>query len=101
MVKRILASISASALINAAGSIINWIAFRNSDHLLLCIRQYGGEITVEQGFGTIASHIYPMTMEGSTSHNFRFSILMFVIWTVVIGGIIFLLMTAVHAVRKK
>ena len=101
MGKRILISMLVSALINAAGSFANFMAFRQTNHLLLGFRQYGGEIMVEQGFGTIVSHIYPMTPDKVTTHHFHFSILMFAIWTLAMGIIVFLLLTVIGKVKGK
>ena len=58
--KTIIWSLIAAALITAAGMAVNYMYYQKNGHLLLCLRMFGGEITVEQGFGLKMTHIYSM-----------------------------------------
>ena len=71
--KKLLIALLISCVLVSIGLVINLFSYRESNHLRFCIRNYGGEITIERGFGLMATHIYPMTQDGATSHRLRFA----------------------------
>ncbi len=101
MKNNIITSFLISLGINIAGFIANYLSFRNNNWLLLSLKSHGGEITVESGFGAIVSHIYSMRPEGTTSHNFRFSIIMFLLSVTAIALVVLLVLTVIHKLTGK
>ncbi len=74
-------------LISLAGNLVvlavNWLHFREYDHLLWAWRMYGGEITIELSFGLRAVTIYGMAADDVTTHSLHFS---------PVGTVVFLLL---------
>ena len=99
--KKVLLSLIISLVINLAGGLINYIYYRFNRHLLLCFRYFGGEITVESGFGVVFRHIYAMSMEGKDSLSIYFEPLLFAVWVLAIALIIFLILMLAGKFRKK
>ncbi len=61
MKKSILVSAVLSLLICLAGCLINYRSYQSSGSLKWAVRTFGGEITIENGFGWHLVHIYAMT----------------------------------------
>ena len=99
--KRITLSLIISLGINLIGALLNYIYYRFNEHLLLCFRSFGGEITVESAFGLIAVHIYTMDPNGKDSLRIRFYPLLFIAWVLIIALIIFLILFVIGKIRKK
>ena len=66
--------------VNLAAALVNYLYYRSRKSLLIGMKTYGGEITIEHGFGGLrAVHIYGMTPDAVTTHTLRFSPLLFLI----------------------
>ena len=89
--------------ITILGSIINVITYKISDTILLSISIHGGEITQKIGFGTICDTYYPLTNDPniSVSTNLSFSILNFLIYFIIIFGIVLLIGYVINKLSKK
>ena len=99
--KKTALSLIVSLAVNLAGMLINYFYYRINRHLLLCFRSFGGEITVESGFGLIAVHIYAMDPYSSDSLHLRFEPLAFIVWLLAIALIVFLVLFVIGKIRKK
>ena len=89
-----------SLVLNGIGALINWLSFRSSNSLLLKISTFGGEITVEHGFGGIrAVHIYGMTPDQLTTHSVQFSPAGFVISFLLTAAVVYVILFAVQRLR--
>ena len=99
--KKALLSLIISLAVNLAGAMINYLYYLKNRSMLLCFRGFGGEITIESGFGLIASHIYAMEPGQSDSYHIRFEPLQFVMWLIIIALIIFLILFLTDRIRKK
>ena len=88
--------------ITILGSIINVITYKISDTILLGINLHGGEITQKIGFGTICDTYYPLTADpnNSVSTNLYFSILNFLIYFIIIFGIVSLIGYFINKLSK-
>ncbi|MBO4918900.1 MAG: hypothetical protein J5365_01950 [Erysipelotrichaceae bacterium] len=99
--KKITLSLIISLAVNLVGALINYIYYQFNRHLFLCFRSFGGEITVESGFGLIAVHIYAMEPNSSDSLHLRFEPLAFIVWLLAIALIVFLILFLIGKIRKK
>lgn len=90
-----------SLLITLTGMYINYRSYIDTDYLKLSLKMHGGEITVENGFGLIVSHIYPMTENASASHNLRISVPGFLLTFLVIAVLITLILTIWQKLRRE
>ena len=99
--KRITLSLIISLGIILLGALINYIYYRLNRHMLLCIRHFGGEITIESAFGLIFRHIYAMRPEDRDSLSIRFEPILFVIWFLAIAVFVYLILFVVGKIRKK
>lgn len=93
--KRIIMSLFSGLVLTLAGLLINYIHYQNYSRMLLAFRVYGGEITMERGFGLKVVKIYAMTPEQGTSMRFSFDPLTFVlsvaILSIIAYAVIFLI----------
>ena len=100
--KKLFLSVIISLLIVLAGMLVNYRAYQKDHHLKYSIRNHGGEITIEYGFGLEAVHIYTMEMGGHDSHRLRFDIVNFLLSLAAITLIVFVAMTIVtHIMNRK
>ncbi|MBO7703298.1 MAG: hypothetical protein J6S26_02540 [Solobacterium sp.] len=67
------ASFLISVLLNAAGMLANYLHYQNTHWLLFGIKSFGGEITMQTGFGWTMVHIYTMEMNGHDTVSLKFS----------------------------
>ena len=89
-----------SLILNAVGVALNWFSYQSQKHLLIKLSTFGGEITIEHGFGGLrAVHIYAMTPDGVTTHSLRFSPILFVICFVITAAVIFVIFRIVRRIR--
>ena len=63
---------------------VNYISYRKDGHLRLCHHMFGGEITVETGFGLEAVTTYAMSPEERDTRSLRFSFLNFLLSFVIV-----------------
>ena len=89
-----------SLILNAVGAALNWFSYQSQKHLLIKRSTFGGEITIEHGFGGLrAVHIYAMTPDGVTTHSLRFSPILFVLCFVITAAVIFVILRIVRRIR--
>ena len=89
-----------SLVLNAVGAALNWFSYQSQKHLLIKLSTFGGEITIEHGFGGLrAVHIYAMTPDGVTTHSLRFSPILFVLCFVITAAVIFVILRIVRRIR--
>ena len=89
-----------SLVLNAVGAALNWFSYQSQKHLLIKLSTFGGEITIEHGFGGLrAVHIYAMTPDGVTMHSLRFSPILFVLCFVITAAVIFVILRIVRRIR--
>lgn len=91
-----------AVVINLLACMINYLSFQDSNWLMLKVEVYGGEITMEYGFGGLrAVHIYAMTPDQLTTHTLKFSVLLFLGCTVLTTLLVYLLLTLFAKRRNK
>ena len=78
-------SLFAGLAFTLAGLLVNYIHYRNYSRMLLAFRVYGGEITMERGFGLKVVKIYAMTPEQSSTMRFSFDPLTFVLSVILLS----------------
>ena len=89
-----------SLVLNGIGALVNWLSFRSSNWLLIKLNTFGGEITIEHGFGGIrAVHIYGMTPDQLTTHSVQFSPVGFVISFLLTLAVVYLILVVFRRVR--
>ena len=89
-----------SLILNAVGAALNWFSYQSQKHLLIKLSTFGGEITIEHGFGGLrAVHIYAMTPDGVTTHSLRFSPILFVLCFVITAAVIFVILRIMRRIR--
>lgn len=87
-------------ILNGIGALLNWLSFRSSNSLLIKLNTFGGEITIEHGFGGIrAVHIYGMTPDQLTTHSVQFSTAGFVISVLLTLAVVYLILLVFRRVR--
>ncbi len=99
--KKIYLSIAVSLFLMLIGMFVNFRSYQADHHLIFSIKNHGGEITIEHGFGLEAVHIYAMEPGGQNSHRLRFDPIGFLLYFAVIAVIVFALFSAVSIFRKK
>ncbi len=99
--KKILTAGIGALLVCAAGTLVNYLHYRQDHHLLWCYRIHGGEITIEYGFAVKAVHIYAMTPEQVGTHHISFSILGLIVSLLVSFAILLLLITLIGKLLKR
>ena len=88
--KRTLTALFVSLAATVSGLAVNYFHYLKEGYLLLAHTMYGGEITVQSGFGLSFTHIYTMEPGGRDSLSLRFDPLNFLITFAVIFGIVLL-----------
>ena len=99
--KRLCLSLGISLIVDIIGTLINYFGFRNSGHLPLGFKTWGGECLSESGFGMRVFHVYAMTPDGQSSAKVWFSIIDFLIWLLAIAAIIWLMLFLIGLIAKK
>lgn len=99
--KRIVLALIISLAVNLAGALVNYVYYQFNRHMLLCIRHFGGEITIESAFGLVFRHIYAMRPEDRDSLSIRFEPVLFVIWFLAVAVIIYLILFVIGKIRKR
>ena len=99
--KRLVISLVTALIITSAGALMNYLHFQKTGHLLLASKMWGGEITVEFGFGWRMVHIFAMSPEEQDSISLTFQFVQFFGQALATALIIFLLLCIISAVRKK
>ena len=92
-------SFLAGVFLTLAGLLTNYLYYQKNHTLLLARRMFGGEITVETGFGLKMIHIYGMTPLDSGSVSLRFDPLSFIISILIFTILIFIIISLLN--RKK
>ena len=89
-----------SLILNGIGALINWLSFRSSVRLLLKLTTFGGEITIEHGFGGIrAVHIYGMMPDQVTTHSVQFSPVGFLISFLLTAAVLYVILSVIRRLR--
>ena len=89
----------AGLLLTLFGLFLNYLSFRDRKWLKLAISRFGGEITIQYGFGLRMVHIYAMEQGGHDSIRLSFDPFSFVFCFVVLSLIVFLILSIIS--RKK
>lgn len=100
MKKLFIAGISALILILLIMAV-NYLNYRENDHLLIGHKVHGGEITIEYSPGLRVVHIYAMMEGDGGSKRISFDIVSFIISFVVFTGLIFLFISGLSRIRKS
>lgn len=88
-------ALAVSLIINGIVQFINYRSFAENNHLKICHRMHGGEITIENGFGYFARHIYGMSIEDKTTHSLVFSWPLFLISVLIVAVLIYVIMLVI------
>ncbi len=90
-----------SLILNAVGAALNFFSYQSQKHLLIKLSTFGGEITIEHGFGGLqAVHIYAMTPDGVTTHSLRFSPVLFLFFFLASAAVIYVILRIVRRMRR-
>lgn len=101
MIKKILMiSLVLAVIVCAVGSYVNYNAYMKSHNLKWSVKTYGGEITIEHGFGWESVHIYGMSPEESDSHKLTFSPFSLLLSLAAVFAVCFLVCLAVSGLLK-
>ncbi len=92
MLKRVLISAAIALVITLTGLYINYRYFLEHQHLRWSLKHHGGEITIENGFGLRAVHVYGMTPDQAASHKLVFDALNFLVFLLAVTAVIFLIL---------
>ena len=90
-----------SLLIDGLGTFLNYRHFLHTKNLLLSLKVHGGEVTLEFGFGMIATHVYAMLMNGREADSVRFNVICFLVFLFAILLLVLLLLTLYEIIRRK
>ncbi|MBQ7432354.1 MAG: hypothetical protein IJV50_02670 [Lachnospiraceae bacterium] len=90
-----------SLLVNGIGMYVNYRAFQQGNYLKWCVRRVGGEITIENGFGWQATHIYPMLPDEEVTHTLRFRPVSFLMYVVAAALMIYVVLILADKLRAK
>ncbi len=100
--KKVRIALIASIAATVFGLAVNYLHYLKEGFLLLAYTMYGGEITVQSGFGLSFTHIYTMEPGGRDSLSLRFDplnlLITFAAIFVIAYGIVLL---AGHLSRRK
>lgn len=100
--KRIIVSGAISLVLNLFGMLVNYLSYRSSGWLLLKTEGWGGEITIEYGYGGLrVVHIFAMMEGESGSVNLTFDPVLFLISLLGTWVAVWLILTAVSFFRKR
>ncbi len=99
--KRLCISAVLSLFIVLIGMFLNYRTYQEDHYLKYSFKSYGGEITIEHGFGLEAVHIYTMEMDGHNSHHLRVSIFSFLLYWLGITLIVYIVLAIGAFVLRK
>lgn len=97
--KKTMISMIAGLLLTLMGMLVNYLSFKDRNWLKLAINRFGGEITIQYGFGLRMVHIYAMEQGGHDSIRLSFDPFSFVVCFIVLSLIVFLVLCIIG--RKK
>ena len=100
MLKKVLISAGIALVITLAGLYINYRFYLENRHLRWSLKNHGGEITIESGFGLRAVHIYGMTPDQATTHKLVFDPLNFILCLLALTAIILLIIWLGGVIKK-
>ena len=83
------------------GMLANYRSYQNDHYLKYAIKNHGGEITIEHGFGLEAVHIYAMEMYGHDSHKLQFDLFHFMFDLFGFAAILYLILSLGAFLVKK
>lgn len=98
--KKVCLAFVIALIINAACLVVNYVSYQNTQHLKLARVMHGGEVSVEYGFGLSAVHTYGMMADQTTTHHLVFSWVGFMMSTLIISVMIYMVIQIVTIVRK-
>ena len=99
--KRLVISLITALIITSAGALMNYLHFQKTGHLLLAARVWGGEITVEYGFGWRMVHIFAMSPEEQDSIYLLFQYMQFFLQALATALVVFLILSIISALRSR
>ncbi len=99
--KKLIISASIALILTLAGLFINYLNYINTTHLLLAIKEWGGEITIEYGFGLMMVHIFTMEMNGHDTISLRFDPISFIICFLFLFVLVYIVILIINKVRNK
>ena len=101
MLRKLLPAFLLSLGFNLVVMLINYISFIKSGHLKFCFKMFGGEITIEHGFGLMMRHIYAMRPDASDSISLRFSLINFILFVLVFTVLFAVIGVVFRLIRSK
>ncbi len=99
--KKVLIAGILTLVIELMGMAVNYFYYQSNGWLLISHKGFGGEITIEHGFGLQVVHIYAMTPEDSGSVMLRFSPISFITFFIIIFVLVYLILFAAEKLQKK
>ena len=99
--KKGILSLAMALLLSFGGMLWNYLSYKNTGLLRWAYRMYGGEITVETGFGLRSSIIYGMTPDQLTQRSLHFAPVNFLITIAVIALAVFVILTGLDHLKAR
>ncbi|MCR4949934.1 MAG: hypothetical protein K6A40_01280 [Solobacterium sp.] len=99
--KRIWISAAAALCLTLRGMLINYRAYQSGNYLKWSFKMHGGECTLERGFGLSVFHVYPMTMDGTSTHSLSLDPISFLLSIAILTALIWGILTAVSFFRNS
>lgn len=101
MMKSIWKAIILSVILTFTGMAVNYMQYQKDGHLKFCTKMWGGEITVERGFGLQMRHIFAMTPQESDIISLDFDPFSLIVCFLLVFLIVYLLITIIPKLLKK
>ena len=101
MKKSIFVSAVLSLLICMAGCLINYRSYQSSGSLKWAVRTFGGEITIENGFGWHLVHIYAMTPGQGDTVRLSFSVPGFILSFLAVFAAVCIVVVLIRFLRTR
>ncbi len=99
--KKVLTAGIIALVIELIGMAVNYFYYQSHGWLLMSHKGFGGEITIEHGFGLRVVHIYAMTPGESGSVMLSFSPTSFLTFFVVLFFVVLIILFAAEKLQKK
>ena len=99
--KKVLAAGIIALIIELIGMAVNYFYYQSNGWLLISHKGFGGEITIEHGFGLRVVHIYAMAPGESGSVTLSFSPTSFIVFFIVLFLLVWIILFATEKLQKK
>ncbi|MBQ9425594.1 MAG: hypothetical protein IJU42_06590 [Erysipelotrichaceae bacterium] len=98
--KRTVISLVSGLVLTLAGMLWNYLSYREDKWLRLAYNMFGGEITIQSGFGLRLVHIYSMRPEKGDSISLRFDPISFLVCLIVLSFLVYVILTVIVKIRR-